>query len=116
VRRALRIDDAWQRIGATDDERNRTMYDQTALGLHADAHQADLHEQARSARLAREAGLHTGHHQNVTIGAGHRRLVATFVSLVLALAMGAGVALANDTGGSVSGVTGCAGTGRLVAC
>ncbi len=94
------------------------MNHQTAMGMFADVRQADLHEQARSARLAREAGLHTSHHGNEAVHTGHRRLVTALVSLVLALAMSASVALANEAGGPVSGGGGgcCGSTGRILVC
>ena len=91
------------------------MNHQTAMGMLADVHQADLREQARSARLAHEAGHHRSHHGDSGIGAGHRRLVAV-VSLVLALAMSAGVTLAQDAGAPASGGGGCGNTGRIVVC
>lgn len=91
----------------------------TTMGMLADAHRADIHEQARSARLAREARLHTSHHGETVLGAGRRRLVAAAVSLALALAMSAGVAFAQGAGGQASGGTGgggCGSTGRTLIC
>ncbi len=92
------------------------MNHQTPMGMLADVHQADLREQAHSARLAHEAGHHRSHYGDSGIGAGHRRLVAAVVSLGLALAMSAGVTLAQDAGAPASGGGGCGNTGRIVVC